>query len=139
MMQVNSMVNYIFCFCCRFVFFNFSDIIFFLWKNFDQLNQTKLDITGDKTKCYDTKKEQDFLCFKNDLTAIQATDICSVSRNVTNHYYVLLCRTILSESIRGKHGCGSVGKVCSSSATRRCSLSSSPIALESCWCRPSRN
>ena len=41
-----------------------------------------------------------FLCFKNDLTATQAAKICGVNRNITNRYYNLLRRAILSESIR---------------------------------------
>ena len=41
-----------------------------------------------------------FLCFKNDLTATQAADICGVNRNTANRYYGLLRRAILSESIR---------------------------------------
>ena len=41
-----------------------------------------------------------FLCFKNDLTATQAADICGVNRNTVNRYYGLLRRAILSESIR---------------------------------------
>ena len=40
------------------------------------------------------------MCFKNDLTATQATDICGVNRNIANRYYGLLHRAILSESIR---------------------------------------
>ena len=41
-----------------------------------------------------------FLCFKNDLTAMQAADICGVNRNTVNRYYGLLRKAILSESIR---------------------------------------
>ena len=40
------------------------------------------------------------MCFKNDLTATQAADICGVNRNTANRYYGLLRRPILSESIR---------------------------------------
>ena len=40
------------------------------------------------------------MCFKNDLTATQAADICGVNRNTANRYYGLLRRAILSESIR---------------------------------------
>ena len=41
-----------------------------------------------------------FLCFKNDLTATQAADICGVNRTTAKRYYGLLRRAILSESIR---------------------------------------
>ena len=40
------------------------------------------------------------MCFKNDLPATQAADICGVNRNTVNRYYGLLRRAILSESIR---------------------------------------
>ena len=40
------------------------------------------------------------MCFKNDLTATQAADICGVNRNTVGRYYGLLRRAILSESIR---------------------------------------
>ena len=40
------------------------------------------------------------MCFKNDLTATQAADICGVNRNTTNRCYGLLRRASLSESIR---------------------------------------
>ena len=40
------------------------------------------------------------MCFKNDLAATQAADICGVNRNTVNRYYNLLRRAILSESIR---------------------------------------
>lgn len=46
------------------------------------------------------KRNRIFLCFKNDLTATQAADICGVNRNTVNRYYNLLRRAILSESIR---------------------------------------
>ena len=46
------------------------------------------------------KRNRIFLCFKNDLTATQAADICGVNRNTANRYYGLLRRAILSESIR---------------------------------------
>ena len=46
------------------------------------------------------QKNRIFLCFKNDLTATQAADICGVNRNTANRYYGLLRRAILSESIR---------------------------------------
>ena len=46
------------------------------------------------------KRNRIFLCFKNDLTATQAVDICGVNRNTANRYYGLLRRAILSESIR---------------------------------------
>ena len=46
------------------------------------------------------KKNKIFLCFKNDLTATQAADICGVNRNTANRYYDLLRKAILSESIR---------------------------------------
>ena len=46
------------------------------------------------------KRNRIFLCFKNDLTAPQAADICSVKRNTANRNYDLLRRAILSESIR---------------------------------------
>ena len=46
------------------------------------------------------KRNRIFLCFKNDLTATQAADICGVNRNTANRYYNLLRRAILSESIR---------------------------------------
>ena len=46
------------------------------------------------------KRNRIFLCFKNDLTATQAADICGVNRNTVNRYYNLLHRVILSESIR---------------------------------------
>ena len=45
------------------------------------------------------KRNSIFLCFKNDLTAPQAADICGVNRNTANRYYGLLRRAILSESI----------------------------------------
>ena len=72
------------------------------------------------------------MCFKNDLTATQAADICGVNRNTANRYYGLLRRAILSKSIcearreigeyeldesyfgarrvRGKRGRGAAGK-----------------------------
>ena len=40
------------------------------------------------------------MCFKNDLTATQAAEICGVNRNTANRYYNLLRKAILSESIR---------------------------------------
>ena len=40
------------------------------------------------------------MCFKNDLTATQAADICGVNRNTANRYYGLLRRAILSKSTR---------------------------------------
>ena len=40
------------------------------------------------------------MCFKNDLTATQTSDICSVNRNTVNRYYNLIRRAILSESIK---------------------------------------
>ena len=46
------------------------------------------------------KRNKIFLCFKNDLTATQAAEICGVNRNTANRYYNLLRRAILSESIR---------------------------------------
>ena len=46
------------------------------------------------------KRHKIFLCFKNDLTATQAADICGVNRNTANRYYGLLRRAILSESTR---------------------------------------
>ena len=46
------------------------------------------------------KRNRIFLCFKNDLTATQAADICGVNRNTANRYYGLLRKAILSESIR---------------------------------------
>ena len=46
------------------------------------------------------KRNRIFLCFKNDLTATQAADICGVNRNTVNRYYNLLRSAILSESIR---------------------------------------
>ncbi len=46
------------------------------------------------------KRNKIFLCFKNDLTATQAADICGVNRNTVNRYYNLLRKAILSESIR---------------------------------------
>lgn len=46
------------------------------------------------------KRNKIFLCFKNDLTATQAADICGVNRNTVNRHYNLLRRAILSESIR---------------------------------------
>ena len=46
------------------------------------------------------KRNRVFLCFKNDLTATQAADICDVNRNTANRYYGLLRRAILSENIR---------------------------------------
>lgn len=46
------------------------------------------------------KRNKIFLCFKNDLTATQAADICGVNRNTVNRYYNLLRRAILSESVR---------------------------------------
>ena len=46
------------------------------------------------------KRNRIFLCFKNDLTATQAAEICGVNRNTVNRYYNLLRRAILSESIR---------------------------------------
>ena len=46
------------------------------------------------------KRNRIFLCFKNDLTATQAADICGVNRNTANRYHGLLRRAILSESIR---------------------------------------
>ena len=74
------------------------------------------------------KRNRIFLCFKNDLTATQAAEICGVNRNTANRYYNLLRRAILSESIRevgeyeldesyfgarrvrGKRGRGAAGK-----------------------------
>ena len=74
------------------------------------------------------KRNRIFLCFKNDLTATQAAEICGVDRNTANRYYNLLRRAILSESIRevgeyeldesyfgarrvrGKRGRGAAGK-----------------------------
>ncbi len=62
------------------------------------------------------KRNRIFLCFKNDLTATQAADICGVNRNTVNRYYNLLRKAILSESIRGarrvrgKRGRGAAGK-----------------------------
>ena len=47
------------------------------------------------------KRNRIFLCFKNDLTATQAADICGVNRSTANRYYGFLRRAILSESIRG--------------------------------------
>ena len=46
------------------------------------------------------KRNRIFLCFKNDLTATQAAEICGVNRNTVNRYHNLLRRAILSESIR---------------------------------------
>ena len=46
------------------------------------------------------KRNRIFLCFKNDLTATQAAEICGVNRNTANRYYNLLRRAILSEGIR---------------------------------------
>ena len=46
------------------------------------------------------KRNRIFLCFKNDLAATQAVDICGVNRNTANRYYGLLRKAILSESIR---------------------------------------
>ena len=46
------------------------------------------------------KRNRIFLCFKNDLPATQAAEICGVNRNAVNRYYNLLHRAILSESIR---------------------------------------
>ena len=46
------------------------------------------------------KRNRIFLCFKNDLTATQAAEICGVNRNTANRHYNLLRRAILSESIR---------------------------------------
>lgn len=40
------------------------------------------------------------MCFKNDLTATQAAEICGVNRNTVNRYYNLLRRAILVESVR---------------------------------------
>ena len=74
------------------------------------------------------KRNRIFLCFKNDLTATQAVDICGMNRNTANCYYGLLRRAILSESIRearqeigesyfgarrvrGKRGRGAAGKM----------------------------
>ena len=102
------------------------------------------------------KRNRIFLCFKNDLTATQAADICGVNRNTANRYYNLLRRAILSESIRearrevgeyeldesyfgarrvrGKRGRGAAGPParcrCSgcSSAGTRCSSRSCPTA-----------
>ena len=45
------------------------------------------------------KRNKIFLCFKNDLTATQAADICGVNRNIVNRYYNLLRKAILVESI----------------------------------------
>ena len=78
------------------------------------------------------KRNRIFLCFKNDLTATQTADICSVNRNIVNRYYNLIRKAILSESIaeakkeigeyeldesyfgakrvRGKRGRGAAGK-----------------------------
>ena len=50
------------------------------------------------------KRNRIFLCFKNDLTATQAADICGVNRNTVNRYYNLLRSAILSESIREAKG-----------------------------------
>lgn len=50
------------------------------------------------------KRNKIFLCFKNDLTATQAADICGVNRNTVNRYYNLLRSAILSESIREAKG-----------------------------------
>ena len=85
-----------------------------------------------KQRLITQKRNRIFLCFKNDLTATQATNICGVNRNTANRYYGLLCKAILSESIReaqqeigeyeldesyfgarrvrGKRGCGAAGK-----------------------------
>ncbi len=46
------------------------------------------------------KRNRIFLCFKNDLTATQAAEICGVNRNTVNRYHNPLRRAILSESIR---------------------------------------
>ena len=46
------------------------------------------------------KRNRIFLCFKNDLTATQAAEICGVNRNTANRYYNQRRRAILSESIR---------------------------------------
>ena len=74
------------------------------------------------------KRNRIFLCFKNDLTATQAAEICGVNRNTANRYHNILRRAILSESIRevgeyeldesyfgarrvrGKRGRGAAGK-----------------------------
>ena len=53
-----------------------------------------------KQKLTTQKRNRIFLCFKNDLTATQAADICGVKRNTANRYYGLLRRAILSKSIR---------------------------------------
>lgn len=47
------------------------------------------------------KRNRIFLCFKNDLTATQAAEICGVNRNTVNQYYNLLRRAIFSEGVRG--------------------------------------
>ena len=46
------------------------------------------------------KRNQIFLCFKNDLTATQTAEICRVNRNTVNRYYNLIREAILKESIR---------------------------------------
>ena len=46
------------------------------------------------------KRNKIFLCFKNDMTAVQATDICGMNRNTASRYHTLLRRAILRESIR---------------------------------------
>ena len=50
------------------------------------------------------KRNRIFLCFKNDLTAPQAADICGVNRNTVKRYYGFLRRAILGESIRERGG-----------------------------------
>ena len=45
------------------------------------------------------KRNKISLCFKNNLTATQAADICGVNRNTANRYYGLLHKAILGESI----------------------------------------
>ena len=81
-----------------------------------------------KQRVTSQKRNRIFLCFKNDLTATQAAEICGVNRNTANRYYNLLRRAILSDGIRvvgeyeldesyfgarrvrGKRGRGAAGK-----------------------------
>lgn len=80
----------------------------------------------------DKKKRSLFLCFKNDLTATQAAELCHLNRNTVNRYYSILRKAIFRESImearleigeyeldesyfgarrvRGKRGRGAAGK-----------------------------
>ena len=48
----------------------------------------------------DKKKRQLFLCFKNDLTATQTSDLLNLNRKTIYRYFNLLRKEIFSERIK---------------------------------------